>query len=91
MTQRKWLDLIKDYDLTINYHPGKEDRVVDALSRKTSQTLVIMTRQLEALELEVVQLTAVILMAHTPIDERIKTPKDSDTELEIIMEKVKRG
>ncbi|KAL0428015.1 UNVERIFIED_CONTAM: Transposon Ty3-G Gag-Pol polyprotein [Sesamum latifolium] len=42
MTQRKWLDLIKDYDLTINYHPGKEDRVVDALSRKTSQTLVIM-------------------------------------------------
>jgi hypothetical protein len=35
MRQRRWLELIKDYDLEIHYHPGKANVVVDALSRKT--------------------------------------------------------
>jgi hypothetical protein len=34
MRQRRWLDLIKDYDLEIHYHPGKTNVVADALSRK---------------------------------------------------------
>jgi hypothetical protein len=34
MRQRRWLELLKDYDCTINYHPGKANVVVDALSRK---------------------------------------------------------
>jgi hypothetical protein len=33
MRQRRWLELIKDYDLTIQYHPAKANVVVDALSR----------------------------------------------------------
>jgi hypothetical protein len=32
MRQRRWLELIKDYDLTIHYHPGKANVVADALS-----------------------------------------------------------
>ena len=32
--QRRWLELVKDYDLGINYHPGKDNVVADALSRK---------------------------------------------------------
>ena len=36
MRQRRWLELIKDYDLTINYTPGKANVVVDALSRKAT-------------------------------------------------------
>jgi hypothetical protein len=36
MTQRRWLELIKDYDLEIHYHPGKANVVADALSRKAS-------------------------------------------------------
>jgi hypothetical protein len=32
--QRRWLELIKDYDLEIHYHPGKPNVVADALSRK---------------------------------------------------------
>jgi hypothetical protein len=33
LRQRRWLELIKDYDLEIHYHPGKANLVVDALSR----------------------------------------------------------
>jgi hypothetical protein len=32
--QRRWLELIKDYDLEIHYHPGKSNMVADALSCK---------------------------------------------------------
>ena len=34
MRQRRWLELIKDYDLNLQYHPGKANVVADALSRK---------------------------------------------------------
>jgi hypothetical protein len=34
LRQRRWLELIKDYDLGINYHPGKANVVADALRRK---------------------------------------------------------
>jgi hypothetical protein len=35
LRQRRWLELIKDYDLGINYHPGKVNVVADALSRRS--------------------------------------------------------
>jgi hypothetical protein len=34
LQQRQWLELIKDYDIGINYHPEKANMVTDALSRK---------------------------------------------------------
>ena len=34
MRQRRWLELVKDYDCEILYHPGKANVVADALSRK---------------------------------------------------------
>jgi hypothetical protein len=42
MSQRRWLELIKDYDLEVHYHPGKANVVVDALSRKAQCNCVTM-------------------------------------------------
>ncbi|KAH0694961.1 hypothetical protein KY285_022058 [Solanum tuberosum] len=33
LRQRRWLELLKDYDLSILYHPGKANVVADSLSR----------------------------------------------------------
>ncbi|WMV33458.1 hypothetical protein MTR67_026843, partial [Solanum verrucosum] len=33
LRQRRWLELLKDYDMNILYHSGKANVVVDALSR----------------------------------------------------------
>ncbi|WVZ77009.1 hypothetical protein U9M48_024914 [Paspalum notatum var. saurae] len=45
MRQRRWLELIKDYDLELHYHPGKANVVADALSRK-SQISLLWAREL---------------------------------------------
>ncbi|KAL8135207.1 hypothetical protein AgCh_010028 [Apium graveolens] len=57
MRQRRCLELIKDYDFEILYHPGKANVVADALSRKerlrmitTSEELI---RDFERMEIEV--------------------------------------
>ena len=45
MLQRWWLEIIKDYDLTIQYHPGKTNVVAYALSTigvpKTCMSLIV--------------------------------------------------
>jgi hypothetical protein len=41
LRQRRWLELIKDYDLDIQYHPGKANVVADALRRKGQTNMLI--------------------------------------------------
>ncbi|KAL5546780.1 hypothetical protein UlMin_006467 [Ulmus minor] len=40
MRQRRWLELVKDYDCEIFYHPGKANKVADALSRQGAARLM---------------------------------------------------
>jgi hypothetical protein len=40
-SQRRWLELIKDYELEIHYHPCKANVVADALSRKSQVNMMV--------------------------------------------------
>ncbi|KAL4014301.1 hypothetical protein IC575_026501 [Cucumis melo] len=45
MRQKRWLELVKDYDCEILYHPGKSNVVGDALSRKVMHSAALITKQ----------------------------------------------
>jgi hypothetical protein len=69
LRQRRWLELIKDYDLGINYHPGKANVVVDALSRRSHLNLLIVEQlpfnlceEFDKLNLTLVANTEVVAM-----------------------------
>jgi hypothetical protein len=62
LRQRRWLELIKDYDMNIHYHPDKANAVADALSRKHyCNNLMVKKEQptlyeeMEKLKLEIVE------------------------------------
>ncbi|KAA3484290.1 DNA/RNA polymerases superfamily protein [Gossypium australe] len=48
LRQRRWLELLKDYELVIDYHPGKANVVADALSRKSLFALRALNAQLDS-------------------------------------------
>ena len=50
LRQRRWMELIKDYDCVIDYHLGKANLVADALSRKSVQTLRALNAHLSLLD-----------------------------------------
>nr|GFC91669.1 reverse transcriptase [Tanacetum cinerariifolium] len=57
MRQRRWLELLKDYDTNIQYHPRKANVVADALSRKSGMIASIkieeeIIRDLERLDIK---------------------------------------
>ena len=44
LRQHRWLELIKDYDLEVHYHPGKTNIVADALSRRSYVNAALVTQ-----------------------------------------------
>ena len=40
LCQRRWLELLKDYDISVHYHPCKVNVVADSLSRLSMGSVV---------------------------------------------------
>ena len=90
--QRRLLELIKDYDLNINYHPGKVNVVADALSRKSyGEVASMLTEQkdliidFEKLDLEFtlqdVEMEIASLILESTLLQRIREAQKQDLEL----------
>jgi ribonuclease HI len=97
LRQRRWLELMKDYDLRINYHSGKANVIVDALSRR-SHVNMLATRELlpefyeefEKLNLEWVSNTKVIAMeVDSMLEQEIQKGQLQDAKIQEIKEQIK--
>jgi hypothetical protein len=99
MRQRRWLELIKDYDVEINYRPGKANVVADALSQKTyCNNLMVKEEQptlheeLEKLRIEIVDHGQVNELRVTyNLEEHIRTAQRSSAEIKVLRELMKEG
>src|SRR6185437_546025 len=97
MQQRRWLELIKDYDLGIHYHPGKANVVVDALSRKSYVNVVLaypleLCREFERLNLAIVSQTeGVTLGVDSTLEQDIRKGHLDDKKIKEIKEQMKEG
>ena len=98
MRQRRWLELIKDYDCEILYHPGKANVVADALSRKSSEKLFILTDQeqlvqeMARMELEVRNPNESMEVEASPtLLDRVKEAQDKDEECDRIRKRMTDG
>jgi hypothetical protein len=99
MRQRRWLELIKDYELEIHYHPGKANVVADALNCKAScHCLIVRTsditlcQEMEKLNLGMIQHgTSNHLKLESIIIRRIIDAQKDDEGMKHIREKIMAG
>jgi hypothetical protein len=92
MRQRRWLELIKDYDLEVHYHPKKDNVVADALSRKVHYNHLEvepfsdpLCEDMRKLNLEVVeQGNLYALSAESNLYDRIVTAQGNDEGIQLI-------
>jgi hypothetical protein len=94
MRQRRWLELIKDYDLEVHYHPGKANVVADALSRNTQCNCMNMDARITTLfdemcklNLEVISSGALSYISVEPtLHEQIVMAQIGDKGVQVIKE-----
>ncbi|KAL2252601.1 UNVERIFIED_CONTAM: Retrovirus-related Pol polyprotein from transposon 17.6 [Sesamum indicum] len=100
LRQRRWIELLKDYDCTIDFHPGKANVVADALSRKSSstlanlgshnQTLLLEMRSMNtALEVDQVAGLLAVLQLKPDFVDQIKEAQTRDPFLLQMLERIK--
>jgi hypothetical protein len=99
LRQRRWLELIKDYDLEIHYHPGKANLVADTLSRKghTNMAMILqfpneLVKEFERLNLKVVAHAEVVtLEVQSTLEQEIRKWQLEDAGIQKIKESMKQG
>jgi hypothetical protein len=99
MRQRRWLELVKDYDLEIHYHPGKANFVADALSRKSYVNMAVafqmppeLCEEFEQLSLRFLHHTSSASFEAEPtLEAEIRQHQKEDKKLQEIRELLKMG
>ncbi|WVZ58453.1 hypothetical protein U9M48_008728 [Paspalum notatum var. saurae] len=99
MRQRRWLQLIKDYDTEIHYHPSKANVVADALSRKSYANMALgfmmpheLCKEFERLRLGFLHhTTAAAFEAEPTLEQEIREHQKNDEKLQKIRELLKLG
>ena len=101
LRQRRWLELLKDYDVDILYHPGKANVVADALSRKAmmapieSQGMVKDLHQLASLGVRLLETPNKELIVHNAAESslvaEVKEKQYADPILLHLKENVQSG
>ena len=88
LRQWRWMELIKDYDCVIDYHPGKANVVADALSRKTVQTLRVLNAHLSLSDDGIV---VAELIARPNLLNRVLEAQKKDEKISAIMNQIGDG
>jgi hypothetical protein len=99
MRQRRWLELIKDYDMSLQYHPGKANVVADALSHKSyvngltaGELPEELCEQFKRLRLEIVPEGFLASLEVQPtLMDKIKEAQKLDKEIEEIKSNMAKG
>ncbi|WVZ89158.1 hypothetical protein U9M48_035595 [Paspalum notatum var. saurae] len=99
MRQRRWLELIKYYDMDIHYHPGKPNVVADTLSRKSYANMALgfmmpheLCEEFEKLSLGFLHHTiAAVFEAEPTLEQEIREHQKDDEKLQKIRELLKLG
>ncbi|XP_073033916.1 uncharacterized protein [Primulina eburnea] len=82
MRQRRWIELLKDYDLTISYHPGKANKVADALSRRNMGKVTLAALSAQPCLREIVKLNQDRDPVLVKLKEQAKEAKSQDTQID---------
>ena len=99
LRQRRWLELIKDYDMRLHYHPRKANVVADALSRKSHVNTLMtgdlpreLAENLRELCLEIVARGYVAaLEIQSTLMDKIREAQKTDKEIYKIKENMSKG
>jgi hypothetical protein len=99
LRQRRWVELIKDYDLDIQYHLGKANLVADALSQKGQANIVLafqlpdeLMKEFEKLNLGMAAHTeGVTLEVEPTLEQQIREGQLEDVEIREIRDTLERG